>query len=117
LCYKGNEFYVGAGHFQFLARKHVLQQTIPLPSDRPMGQVRALDISVNELGYLRLCTTDWWVEHLGNTLVGWQPMKGTQKPAIVKGSNRPKTKRFLKWKPIRKVVAKLHSITFDYLYR
>jgi len=115
--YKGNEFYVGAGHFQFLARKHVLQQAIPIPSDRPMGQVRALDIAVNELGYLRLCTTGWWVEHLGNTLIDWQPMKGVQKPTIIKESYRPKTKRFLKWKPIRKVITKLHSITFDYLYR
>lgn len=115
--YKGQKFFLGAGHFQFLARKQVLQETLPLPSDRPMGQVRALDIAINDLGYLRLCTTEWWVEHLGNSLQGWQPMKGVQQLNIGKESSQPKTKGIMRWKPVRKVMTKLHSITFDYLYR
>jgi hypothetical protein len=117
LHYKEHKYYIGAGHFQFLARKQVLKKTLPLPSDRPMGQVRALDIAINDLGYLRLCTTDWWVEHLGNSLQGWQPMRGVPKPNIGKGSSRPKNRGIIRWKPVRKVMTKLHSITFDYLYR
>ena len=68
LIYQGQKYYVGAGHFQFVARREVLQRILPLPAQRPMGQVRALDVAVNELGYLRLCTSQWWVEHIGNTL-------------------------------------------------
>ena len=117
LQYKGQEFYLGAGHFQFLASKQVLQDTLPLPTDRPMGQVRALDTAINELGYMRLCTTEWWVEHLGNSLRGWQPMKEVQPISIRKESSRPKTKGIIRWKPVRKLMTKLHSITFDYLYR
>jgi hypothetical protein len=117
LQYKGQKYYIGAGHFQFLARKSVLQESLPLSADRPMGQVRALDIAINDLGYLRLCTAEWWVEHLGNSLQGWQPMKDILQPNIGQGSDCLKTKGIMKWKPVRKVMTKLHSITFDYLYR
>ena len=117
LQYKGSEYYLGAGHFQFLARKQVLQETLPLPSDRPMGQVRALDIAVNDLGYLRLCTTGWWVEHLGNSLRGWQPMNKGNRPEISKESSLAGNKGIMRWKPVRKMMTKLHRITFDYLYR
>ena len=117
LDYKGRRYYVGAGHFQFLARQTVLRETLPLPSDRPMGQVRALDVAINELGYLRLCTTDWWVEHLGNTLEGWQPMNGAKKPLVEGKSSRRRTMRIMGWKPMRKIMTKLHNFTFDNLYR
>jgi glycosyltransferase involved in cell wall biosynthesis len=117
LNYKEHKYYVGAGHFQFLARKSVLQKVIPLPSDRPMGQVRELDIAINDLGYLRLCTTEWWVEHIGNTLQGWQPIHEVQRLEFGNQSDRQMKQGILKWKPIRRVMTKLHNITFDYLYR
>jgi glycosyltransferase involved in cell wall biosynthesis len=68
LVYQGKQFFIGAGHFQFVARRQVLQSVLPIPSDRPMGQVRSLDVAINELGYLRLSTPEWWVLHLGNSL-------------------------------------------------
>lgn len=60
--------YVGAAHFQFTARKSVLQQFLPFDMDRPMGQVRSLDDQLNEAGYLRLTTCEPLVKHLGNRL-------------------------------------------------
>jgi glycosyltransferase involved in cell wall biosynthesis len=59
---------IGAAHFQFTARKDVLQQFLPFSMDRPMGQVRSLDERLNDAGYLRLTSIDPLVKHLGNRL-------------------------------------------------
>ena len=66
LRYKGLEVYVGAGHFQFVAPKAVLQEMLPLPMQRPMGEKRLLDRRINEKGYLRLCLPRRYVQHIGN---------------------------------------------------
>jgi glycosyltransferase involved in cell wall biosynthesis len=68
LIYGGLTAFIGAAHFQFVARKSVLQSLAPLQMDRPMGQVRALDQKLNEAGYLRLTTGEPLVRHLGNQL-------------------------------------------------
>jgi glycosyltransferase involved in cell wall biosynthesis len=47
LFYQGQRYYIGAGHFQFVARRDVLQRALPIPSERPMGQVRSLDKALN----------------------------------------------------------------------
>lgn len=81
-----------------------------------MGQVRSLDIAINQLGYLRLSTPEWWVEHLGNTLQGSDfEAKSDQsrlerRPARRIGSLRT-------WKPFRRALLWLHDRTFDLLYR
>lgn len=107
VSYQGVQCYVGAGHFQFAARKSALLDVIPIPADRPMGQVRRLDVAINEKGYLRLSTQDWWVRHLGNTLSAdlaqtpSKPGANTQpKPALMR--------KFIHW---------LHHKTFEWLYR
>ena len=112
----GKRYYIGAAHFQFLARREVLQRILPLPSKRPMGQVRSLDIAINEQGLLRLSTPEWWVEHLGNTLQGSdfaaQDLAGMHpsQPASRNGS-------FRSWQPLRRALLWLHDRTFDLLYR
>jgi glycosyltransferase involved in cell wall biosynthesis len=69
ISYRGKQCFAGAGHFQFVGRKATLQQVTPLHAERPMGgEVRNLDIAINTAGYLRLCTPEWHVEHMGNTL-------------------------------------------------
>ena len=70
LSYQGQAYYVGASHFQFVARRQLLHEVLPIPSQRPMGQVRLLDVAINEHGYLRLCTPQWYVQHMGNTVPG-----------------------------------------------
>jgi glycosyltransferase involved in cell wall biosynthesis len=59
---------ISAAHFQFTARKSILQEFLPFEMDRPMGQVRSLDEMMNERGYLRLATCQPLVKHMGNRL-------------------------------------------------
>lgn len=64
--YRGIEAFVGAGHFQFVAPKAVLQEVLPLPMKRAMGDERLLDRRINDKGYLRLCLPHRYVQHIGN---------------------------------------------------
>jgi len=68
LVYQGKTAFVGATHFQFMARSDLLKQITPLPSEQPMRGERALDVAINDLGYLRLLTDKPYVWHMGNTL-------------------------------------------------
>jgi len=117
LFYQGQKYYVGAGHFQFIARRNVLQSVLPIPSQRPMGQVRKLDSALNAKGYLRLSTPEWWVQHMGNTLQNFD-----QPPSKSPASNNPqkppsKTGLLWAWKPARRFLLWAHKKTFDILFR
>lgn len=75
LSYQGRTAYIGAAHFQFMARREVLKKIFPLPSGEPMRGERALDIAVNTMGLLRLTTAQPLVWHMGNYLtapVAWR---------------------------------------------
>lgn len=67
LTYRGTSALVGASHFQFVGKKHALNGVGPLEMDRPMGEVLQLDQRIDSAGLLRLCTTQPYVDHLGNT--------------------------------------------------
>jgi glycosyltransferase involved in cell wall biosynthesis len=115
VTYQGQRVFVGAGHFQFVGRKKVLQSALPIPSERPMGQVRSLDISLNANGYLRLSTPQWWVQHLGNTLESWGDLPGAQAIQHKSPAYKPRNDRI--WPPLRKGLVWLHNKTFNLLYR
>lgn len=117
LTCQGRAYYVGAGHFQYLSPRHVLQQCLPLPTEKPMGNERLLDETINRLGYLRLCTPRWYVEHIGNSLQGWQPRHGsdTEKPNQQRKSIQPGA-----WwarGPVRSLLEKAQHHIFEILYR
>jgi hypothetical protein len=115
--YRGQRYYVGAGHFQFVARREVLQTALPIPSERPMGQVRSLDIALDQSGYLRLSTQQWWVQHLGNTLQGFRAGAGEQ-TASPKARGRRNGKRgWWSWKPAHRLLTWINDRTFKILYR
>jgi glycosyltransferase involved in cell wall biosynthesis len=112
LHFGGRKYYVGAGHFQFLARRSVLQEVLPIPSRRPMGEVRLLDIAINKRGYLRLALPEWTVRHMGNVLTsaaGDETTTGRYLPAGRNGLGR--------WKPLRRLLTWVHKRSFDLLYR
>jgi len=117
LTYRGEKYLVGAGHFQFIARRNVLQQTLPIPSDRPMGQVRSLDVAINQNNYLRLSTPQWWVQHLGNTLEGLKEYKLIENQSDKQEINRSKKYNIWSWKPARKILFWIHNRSFRLLYR
>lgn len=59
----------GANHFQYLTPKQTILQA--LPSDwtgRLMGWMIELDEAVDQMGYLRLSTTQRFTRHMGNSL-------------------------------------------------
>lgn len=109
----GDSFFVGAGHFQFVARREVLRQVLPIPSNRPMGEVRSLDVAINAAGYLRLSTTRWWVQHMGNTRAGIPA--GTTGAAVTRSSSESRPRQV--WKPLRRIALWLHHKTFEILYK
>ena len=117
LHYRGQRYYVGAGHFQFVARREVLQTALPIPSERPMGQVRSLDIALDQSGYLRLSTPQWWVQHLGNTLQGFQAGAGEQTAAPKAHSRRNGKRGLWSWKPAHRLLTWINDRTFKILYR
>ncbi|MEW6406504.1 MAG: glycosyltransferase family A protein, partial [Chloroflexota bacterium] len=47
--YNKKSAYIGASHFQFMARREILRKIIPLPSERPMRGERSLDIKINKM--------------------------------------------------------------------
>jgi hypothetical protein len=68
LSFHGKIAFIGAGHFQFMTCRELIQKIIPLPSEQPMRGERALDNAVNQKGYLRLTTEKPLVLHMGNRL-------------------------------------------------
>jgi hypothetical protein len=110
---QGRRYFVGAAHFQFVARKTALEKVLPIPSQRPMGQVRLLDIALNEQGFLRFCTPHWYVQHMGNTLQS----EFASQSVKVENDNKPVSSLFWELKPVRKVVNWLYHQTFEILYR
>jgi glycosyltransferase involved in cell wall biosynthesis len=58
-----------ANHFQFITPKKVILQALPNKwSGKLMGSMVELDEAIDQLGYLRLSTTQRYTRHLGNVL-------------------------------------------------
>ncbi len=100
LNYGGQTAFIGATHFQFMARRDVLQKIIPLPSEQPMRGERALDIAINAMGLLRLTTSQPLVRHLGNLppVVPGQPAPAPRKKSLLRRIlHLPVIRHFLLW--------------------
>ena len=114
VTHKECKLIVGAAHFQFVSPTSVLKNLLPIPSKRPMGEVRMLDIALNDAGYLRFCTPEWWVEHLGNTMD-----RDFKFDTSIAGSVRAQNQRknFWKRKLPRKLVNWLYHKSFEMIYK
>jgi len=106
LNYGGQTAFVGATHFQFMARGDVLQKIIPLPSEQPMRGERALDIAINEMGLLRLTTEQPLIRHMGNI-----PIAANQQPTPAP-RRKSLLRRILWLAPIRRVLLWLNNQIF-----
>lgn len=115
ISYQGKQCFAGAGHFQFAGRKEYFQAVAPLHAERPMGgEVRNLDIAINAAGYLRLCTPDWHVEHMGNTVqerfkLELKEDEGAEKSAV-------KENRLLRIPFVRRILESLYNRIFKILH-
>lgn len=116
LTYKGKRYFAGAAHFQFTARKSALQAVMPIPAERPMGRVRLLDEAINAAGFLRLCTEDWHVQHLGNVLPQTSDLTSSKLfPASAR--KRKINGGIWRWEPMRKLLQRIYGWSFDHLHR
>lgn len=69
LIYKGVETFASAGHYQMTVPKHAILRALPQEwSGNLMGQMRDLDVAIDNLGLLRLCTTPPTIRLLGNQI-------------------------------------------------
>ncbi len=105
VTYQGQTAFVGAAHFQFMARREILQKILPLPSKQPMRGERELDIAINKMGLLRLMTAKPLVVHLGNRL-------NTNETPVAAPRRRSLLKRILYLPGIRHGLLWLHNRIF-----
>ncbi len=99
ITFSGKVAYAGATHFQFMARREILQKIIPLPSEQPMRGERALDVAINQMGLLRLMTEQAHVWHMGNrlTVEDKVEVKPMRKPVLKRILWLPGIRHFLLW--------------------
>jgi glycosyltransferase involved in cell wall biosynthesis len=106
----GLRAYAGAGHFQFLTRKKVLDQILPLPSEKPMRGESILEVEINRLKYLRLCTEKPLVMHMGNRV------PEMIKPSTPLPRQAPFLRKFLWSKLIRYILLGAYSNIFRWYF-
>jgi len=69
ITYQGVQTFASAGHYQFVAKKESIIRALPQAwSQNLMGQMRDLDLAIDNLNMLRVCTTPATIRLLGNQI-------------------------------------------------
>ena len=119
LTYKGIQTFASAGHYQFTAPKEAILQALPATwSGNLMGQMRELDVAIDRLGLLRLCTTPPTLRLLGN-LIDKVAAEDLRKYGVeVKSAEKPEETVGWKNKIFRsKLVQKLAYFFYERLFK
>lgn len=112
LTYKGVTAYAGANHFQFIGWKKILKTILPFNLQKPIGQVKELDIKLNKREFLRLMTAEPLVQNMSNRV----PVGVSQRINNQRESKMDK-KFSLKNVPIlKKILLSIHHRIFRLYY-
>jgi glycosyltransferase involved in cell wall biosynthesis len=114
--YRGCSALLGAGHWQFIARKNVLTKFTPLGIERPLGDDRKLDQQMNGHGYLRLMTPDPYVRHLGNTLPADLSAGSGSAASSARRRRAPLFRRLLQLRAVRFVLMAVYNRIFRWYF-
>ncbi len=110
VTYQGVTAHIGASHWQFVGHTSTLRGFVPLDMDRPMGQVRMLDQSVNDGGHLRLMTSRPLTMNMSNTLV---PIPGPDSGKKTRQKTPGLKKRVLEFPPLKRGLL----FIYDWIFR
>jgi len=122
---QGVSAYATGTHFQFIVRSSVVRQFLPFPNERPMGDsVAHFDRAIDGSHLLRLATAERVALHMGNQLSaqvlallppGLDQL--TDLAAVPVQAKSPGiTRKFLDWKPVRKIMLALYDRIFRAYY-
>ena len=114
----------GANHFQFVTPRQVILQALPTDwTGKLMGAMIELDEAVDNLGYLRLSTSQRYARHLGNSLSEEAQREAASLGLSTLATPAPSSPRGRKKHPLlripgsRRIFSALYQRLFDILYR
>lgn len=114
----GVSAYIVQSHFQFTARKEVIQIPLPLEASTPFGD----KVIVDNVNFWWLATAEYLVHHMGNEIPSLKDELEWVKDEVLvsKTVSEPKpsvTNKFLRNNSVRSVLKYLNVLTYRLLYK